>query len=219
VTSASTRRRLGRGPAVLVLLVAGAALLVTTLGTWVSAPVAGTLGTETVSVGGAAAAPVVPSVALVVLAAALALGLSGRVVRMLAAVLAALAGAAALVAVLAFLGDPATPAQAAAGELIGVREISAEPVVTALPYLALGVAAVILVLGVALPFLVGQWGRVGRRYERGPGPDPAAVDAATRGSSAPSPTVSPAAGSARTTRMEDWDALSRGEDPSEEADR
>ncbi|WP_168217805.1 Trp biosynthesis-associated membrane protein [Occultella kanbiaonis] len=202
----------------LILLVAGAALLVTTLGTWVSAPVAGTLGTETVSVGGAAAAPVVPSVALVVLAAALALGLSGRVVRMLAAVLAALAGAAALVAVLAFLRDPATPAQAAAGELIGVREISGEPAVTALPYLALGVAAVILVLGIALPFLVGQWGRVGRRYERGS--DPAAAGAAAPGPGAPGSTAAPAAaGSARTVRMEDWDALSRGEDPSEEADR
>ncbi|MBZ2194639.1 Trp biosynthesis-associated membrane protein [Occultella gossypii] len=219
MTPASTRRRLGRGPAVLILLVAGAALLVTTLGTWVSAPVAGMLGTETVTVGGAAAAPVVPSVALVVLAAALALGLSGRVVRMLAAVLAALAGAAAAAAVLAFLRDPATPAQAAAGELIGVREIGGEPAVTALPYLAFGVAAVILVLGIALPFLVGQWGRVGRRYERGSGPAPAGVDAAAPEASAPGPTAAPAAGSARTTRMEDWDALSRGEDPSEGADR
>ncbi|CAM3662304.1 Trp biosynthesis-associated membrane protein [Occultella aeris] len=217
MTPAFRRRRLGRGPAVLILLVAGASLLVTTLGTWVSAPVAGTLGTETVSVGGAAAAPVVPSVALVVLAAALALGLSGWVVRMLAAVLAALAGAAALVAVLAFLQDPATPAQAAAGELIGVREISGEPAVTALPYLALAVAAVILILGIALPFLVGQWGRVGRRYERGS--DPAAVDAVAPGPRAPGPIATPAAGSARTARMDDWDALSRGEDPSEEADR
>ncbi|WP_165962885.1 Trp biosynthesis-associated membrane protein [Occultella glacieicola] len=218
MTPASRRRRLGRGPAVLILLVAGAALLVTTLGTWVTAPVAATLGTETVSVAGTAAVPPAGSVALVVLAAALALGLSGPVVRMIAAVLVALAGAVALVSVLAFLRDPATPAQAAAGELVGVREISGEPSVTVLPYLAACVAAGILLIGIALPFLVGRWGRVGRRYERdgsgGAGPAAAPTTPERAGTDVDRPT-----GSARTARMDDWDALSRGEDPSEGPDR
>jgi hypothetical protein len=82
----------------------------------------------------------------------------------------------------------------------GVPQIDGEVAVAPWPTIALAVAVVAVLAGVALPFLAGSWQRVGRRYERG------------SQAAAPAP-----GGQPRTPRgqaMDDWDALSRGDDPS-----
>ncbi len=194
---ASGRRRLTRSRAVLLVLGGGALLLGSTALPWASAPVRSAVTSSTVSVAGSTAAALVPSAALVVLAAGLAIALAGRLARVLAALAVALAGALAGYGVIELVADPAPALRAAAAEDAGVTELAGAAQLTPWPVVALVLAAALLVVGAALPFLMGDWDRVGQRYERD---------------------VPPAPGGTRQ-HISDWDALSRGEDPSEPEDR
>ncbi|MBK5249271.1 MAG: Trp biosynthesis-associated membrane protein [Actinomycetales bacterium] len=204
---------LTRGRAVVLVLLVGVALLGSTLGTWVSAPVSTAIAADVVRVPGSDAAPVIPSAGLVVLAAGLAIGLSGRVVRILAAVAVALGGALSAFAAVELVRHPVRVAESAAGDVTGVRALDGVVSLTPWPYVAIVLGLVALALGVALPFLMGRWALVGRRYEREPG-------AAADGGGAPSPGRSVAGSRVEHVRaMDDWDALSRGEDPTERPGR
>ena len=194
---AGSARRLSRRTAVLAVLVGGALLLASTALPWASAPVRSATQSTTVSVTGGGGAPLAPSAALVVLAAGLAIALAGRVARVLAAVAVALGGCLAAVAAITFLGDPGTAVRRAAGQSAGVTDLAAAAQTTPWPVVAIVLAVALALLGLALPFLMGAWDRVGQRYER----------------DAP-----PAPGGTRQ-HIADWDALSRGEDPSEPEDR
>ncbi|QOR72320.1 Trp biosynthesis-associated membrane protein [Ruania alkalisoli] len=197
-TSEPHRRSVGRRTAVLVLLAVGALLLVLSLPTWAHAPVRTTIGAGgTASVSGADGAPLVPSLALVVIVAGLVIGLAGRVARVVAAVAAALGGLGAIVAVVAFLRDPQTPVQSVAADMTGVRELGGAVTTTVWPWLALVAGATVALVGTLLPWRMGSWRAAARRYERAPDPD---EESGQLG---------------RATRMADWDALSRGEDPSD----
>lgn len=185
-----------RARTVLLVVLLGGALFGLSLLTWVRADAATTLGPVPVAVQGSQAAPVAPSAALAVVVAGLALGLSGRVVRFLAAGVAVLAALIMWVAVLAVLRDPLPAARAAAGDVGGVREVEGLVRVTPWPWVVLVLASVTVLLAAVLPLRAGVWAPVARRYER-PG-------VAT--SAGPS-------GAERTSR-DDWDALTRGDDPS-----
>ncbi|SEE16295.1 Trp biosynthesis-associated membrane protein [Ruania alba] len=210
--SGPARSGLSRRTAVLILLVCGAALLGVSLLEWASAPVRTTIGSGgTARVTGTDGAPLVPSVALLIMAAGLAIGLAGRITRVVAAVLAALGGVLAVVASVAFLRDPRTPVTSATAELTGVRELGGAVSMTAAPWVALALGAVVAVLGLVLPLRMGRWAAAAQRYERSTSDQDSGSgertgdDAGTGGSRAAGP----------STTMSDWDALSRGEDPTD----
>lgn len=194
------KRSLGRGRAVVVVVLLGLALFALTLPTWASAVAPTTVGTEVVTVGGADAAPGVASAGLVVLVSGLVLGLAGRVARVLAVLGVLAGGALAGVSAAVFLGDPEGSALRAAAEATGVRQLEGEVTVAPWPTVALVVAVLAVVVAAALPFLAGSWQRVGRRYER---------DQATGAEGGQGENRTP-----RGRAMDDWDALSRGDDPS-----
>jgi len=112
-----------------------------------------------------------------------------------------LGGALAAASAAAFLADPEPALRQAAGAVSGATELVGEPQVTAWPTLALAVAVLAVLVGAALPWLAGSWQRVGRRYETAAATPSAGPDG-------------PATGTPRTRAMDDWDALSRGDDPS-----
>jgi len=213
----SRRVLISRRTAVLTVLAGGAVLLVVSLLTWAQGTAALTVGgTTAVQVTGSQGAAVVPSAALVALAAGLAIGLSGRIARTIAAVAVALAGLLAVIATIGFLRDPTPALLRAAGEVSGVPELSDAVSITLWPVVALVAAAALTLIGAILPFVMGTWQRVGARYER---PDTPAGQAPQQERTRPAQSSEePAPGSARQ-RISDWDALSRGEDPSDPEDR
>ena len=191
------RRRLSRRAAVLAVLGGGALLLASTALPWVTAPVRSAVQTSTVSASGSAAAALVPSAALVVLAAGLAIALAGRIARVVAAAAVALGGVLAVFGVIELLRSPGAAVLAVARRNPAGSELDGAAQLTPWPVVALVLAVLLVAVGVALLFLMGEWDRVGQRYERD-GP--------------------PVAGGTRQ-HISDWDALSRGEDPSAAEDR
>lgn len=195
--SGDRRLRLGRGRAVAFVVLLGGALFALTLPVWARGDAATPVGSEAVAVSGSVAVPGVASAALVVLVSGLVLALSGRLTRALAVLGVIGGGGLGAVAAADFLGDPEPALLRAAGDATGVAQLTGDAVVTAFPTIALVLAVLIGIVGVALPFLMGRWQRVGRRYEV-----------------AGEPAADTAAPSGRTRAIDDWDALSRGDDPS-----
>lgn len=193
------RRSLGRGRAVALVVVLGLALFGLTLPTWVSAVAPTTVGSEVVMLGGADAAPGVASAGLVVLVSGLVLGLAGRLSRVLAIIGVVVGGALAGVSAALFLLHPERAVLRTAAEVSGVPQIDGDVTVAPWPVIALVVALLAVIAGAALPFLAGTWGRVGRRYETG-------AESGDHGGGQVGRTP-------RGRAMDDWDALSRGDDP------
>lgn len=193
--------RISRRTAASLTGLTGVAVLVTTLPTWVSGSAPTATGDLTVSAAGTTVAPGTASIALVILAAGAVLGLAGRVLRVLA-LLGVIAGAIlAALNVFAFLAAPEVAAASAAAEVTSVRAINEPVAVTVWPYLCLAVLAIGAGLGVWFLTRLGSWQAVGRRFE-------------TRGAPPPAEDVADSRTRARRQAMDDWDALSRGEDPS-----
>lgn len=192
------RLRLSRGRAVLAVLGGGALLLVSALPAWATAPAMVTMdATAMAEVNGSDGVPVVPSAALVVLAAGLAIGLAGRIARVLASLAVALCGGLAAVSTFVFLRDPEPALRAADSEASSFVELTGPTGVTPWPVVALVIGILLTIAGVLLPLVMGAWPRVGQRYERHTQPAP----------------------SGPRRQIADWDALSRGEDPSEPEER
>ncbi|WP_413450154.1 Trp biosynthesis-associated membrane protein [Georgenia phoenicis] len=193
-------RRPSRGRVVVLVLVLGAVAFGLSVLTWASAPVPTVLAERTVTVTGGDAAPATTAAGLAVLATALALALGGRWVSRLCAVALVALGALLAASAVGFLLDPQPPLLAAAATVSGVREISAAPSVTPWPYLAVLVGVLVAacsVLVLRMPTTAG-----GRRFER-----PAAAGER--------PVTLADAPDERVRAMDDWDALGRGEDPTE----
>ena len=160
---------------------------------WVRAVGVGVLsGTVPVGVRGAVAAPAVPAAALVLAAAGVAVALAGRVGRWL--VVAAVVASALMMAwsVAAVLADPVPVARTAAADATGVDRVVGDVVVTAWPWVAGALALAVLAVAVVLARVAHRWPEPSRRHD-------------VRGR----PTARPAAPDAHT----DWDALTRGDDP------
>jgi uncharacterized membrane protein (TIGR02234 family) len=194
-------RRSSRATVVLAAAAASVLLLVTASRPWLYVTLTDALSPQrSLAVTGARAAPVVPALALVALASAGALTVARRIGRVAALVAVGAAGVGAAVAIVWALADPAGAARAAVAEATGVTAASvalpaADTEVSAWPWLALGSAVAVL--------LVAGWGWTAR-----------AAWPTTRRFDAGSPA---------DARREDhpgdaWDALSRGDDPTRDAD-
>lgn len=185
-----------RGRWVLLLLLAAGAVGLVTVPTWVTGSGSSVLdGAVTVAVDGAAAAPQAPAAALVLLAAAGALALVGRVGRWVVAAVSAGSGVLVLAAGATVLADPAAAVAGAVADATGVAG-AAGATTTAGPAAAVVVGVLVVGLAVALLRAPGAWDQRSRRHDRPAGPDAGAT----------------ATGAA--DERADWDALTRGDDPS-----
>ncbi|MFV0253663.1 MAG: Trp biosynthesis-associated membrane protein [Beutenbergiaceae bacterium] len=198
-------RRLGRVPAVAMTCGAGLVLFALTLPTWAVAASPTAVELVQVAVPGTRAAPGVASAALVIVVAGLVLGLAGRLARVLAIAAIVIGAGVALAATVRLLAGPASAVRGEVAQTSGVTQIVGQVDLTAFPVLAAAAAAVVLLLGAAAPWLIGDWGLVGRRFQT-------RADPVSRGGP-----VKPATG--RTQAMDDWDSISRGEDPSGDGQR
>lgn len=143
---------------------------------------------------GAEVAPLVTASALVALAAAGTLALSGRVARVVALAVAAAAGAGATVSTVSFVRYPDGPAADAVTQTGPGPADAAVTTLTAWPWVSLVGAVVVLVAGVAGLVQARRWDAV-TRFET---PAARVVD-----DEQPHP-------------GDDWDALTRDEDPTQE---
>ena len=189
--------RLTRGRTVLACLLAGALLLLAAGRTWLEVDLGGMLaGAGASSVSGNDAAPLVSALALVGLAGAAAVSLAGRVGRTVAGVLVVLAGLGGIAGSVAVLVSPVPAATSAVAEQTMGAALTAEQVsVTGWPAAAAVLAALLAVTGVVVLVAGRRW-ESGRRFE----------------SASPDRADSPA----RREPVADWDALSRGDDPTAE---
>jgi hypothetical protein len=196
-------RLLGKGPVVLGLAVLAGLVLVVASRTWVSARSdllqgGAVAGSQVVAATGSALAPGAGALGLVVLAAAGALLLARPAVRLLTGLVLVLTGVAVVWFGAGVLRDPASAVVASVAEASGltpgsVRADDLEQVrLTAWPVVMVAAGALVVAAGVVVVLRSGRWDST-RRFER-------------PGEAAGAP--APVAGSA-----DDWDALSRGEDP------
>jgi hypothetical protein len=180
------------------VLGSGAALLATTPVTWVRATTS-TAVQERVDVlaTGAAAAPGVTAAGLLVVAAALALAMARRWGAVVASVAVGGGGVLAVASALAVAADPDGVAIAAARTVSGVGVLAGVPLVTPALWAAVVLGGLVALLGVVIGVLSRRWQPAPVRYAAGR-PEPRS-----------------GAGAAHVTPPESWDALSRGEDPTE----
>lgn len=185
---------LTRTRALLALLALGGIALATASATWLTTEVATALRPDvTVSATGTEAAPVVSAAALVLLACGPALALTGRAGRYIVLAVAALAGAGVSAAALAVVGDPSAAGTAAAAEAAGVTALAGPVVLSPWPWTTAATGALACLVAVTAVFAARHWPQTSRRHERGAAP-----------SETPETPDHPA---------DDWDALTRGEDP------
>jgi hypothetical protein len=202
--SAVPGARFGRRTAVFGVAAIGAALLAAGAAPWLTVPVPTAIADDVAVVVGSAAVPAARAAGLVLLAAGLALALAGRVARVAAAVAIVVVGLLVVVGVAGFLADPTPVAIATVAEVTGVRVTDVAAQVTAWPAVALGLGAVAAGSGAGVLVTARRWSAGVSRYDR---PEhrrsEGAGQSAREGGSAATPDA-----------MADWDALSRGEDPS-----
>lgn len=193
--------RFTRGGATITTAIVGALVLLTTLPTWVRATTPTATGDIAVSAGGTTASPATASVGLVIVAVALVLGLAGKAARVGALIVAIAGSVGAAITIVTFLANPDVVAASAAAGVTSVRAVNTPVSVTAWPYVSLGVLTVGVLTSLWLLTHLGTWSAVGRRYQP-----------ATQ-----APPSTPASGDrdaqARRQAMDDWDAITRGEDP------
>ncbi|MGM0384425.1 MAG: Trp biosynthesis-associated membrane protein [Actinomycetota bacterium] len=182
-------------PLTVAALLLGGAMVLALGGTeWLTALAPTPTGAAALALTGASAAPAVTAAGLVLLAAALTLTIAGVAVGRIAAVAAATTSAGAFVQVLGVALDPAPRLEQAAAAATGVPELQGDATVLVPAWLAVaGLGAMVVVSLVAVPNL-RTWPRGRSRFDR----DGVGV-----------------ADDSRARAMDDWDALGRGEDPTD----
>jgi uncharacterized membrane protein (TIGR02234 family) len=211
--------------ATLAVLVGAGIVLVAESRNWATVRVSGVPGRAVVTADGRLAAPGTGALALVAAAGALAMAVAGRWARLLVAgllVLAGLAVAGLAIAVLHSPGDAVEPAVATATGTVG-RPLDGVATATGWPVLCV-VGALLVAGGGAVGLIRGPtWPGPSRRYERAVGAGPAAPPGAAvprSAASAGSPAPLASATSERDERLDAWDRLSSGDDPTDDrADR
>ncbi|MBO3087041.1 Trp biosynthesis-associated membrane protein [Cellulomonas dongxiuzhuiae] len=201
-STAGSRAAVTDGPArrgrwVLLLLLAAALVGLVALPTWVVAEGSSALEDQVrVAVAGSQVAPQASAAALVLLAAAGAAALVGRAGRWVVAIVVAGAGVLVVAAGVAVLADPSGAVTGAVAQATGVAAGDARTTTTPAPVAAVVVGVLVVLLAAALARARGAWRQGSRRHERpgatGSGPAPAGP----------------------ADERSDWDALSRGDDPS-----
>jgi uncharacterized membrane protein (TIGR02234 family) len=180
---------------------------------WVAATIEGGLS---VTAAGDVAAPALPALSLAALALVAALALAGPVFRIALGALLALLGTAIATSAALALGDPIGAASAAITAVSGVdgdasvRAIVERAALTVWPSLALVAGILAILAGIGIALTARRWPERVRKYDavRTVAVDdaaidgrPAALEAADDGSGA------------RSDRLDAWDALSDGRDP------
>lgn len=219
-----------RGTALGIALLGAAITAAVALPDWVRGTVDDpVLGHHAASASGQAAAPALLPLGLLALAAVLVSAVTGRAGRMLGGVLAAAAGlGAAWLAVGVLRDGSAVLARSVAGSVgrSGTAPVSSVNV-TAWPWLALLGGVLTVLGGIAIAYGGPGWSGMSSRYERpaqhvaGAAAPPAPDASSPPGPAAPDLPRSPQGGQAeeqadqraRRKAVEDWDSLSRGEDP------
>lgn len=194
-----------RGRALLAVVVTVAVTFALAALPWFSSTVTQAVGETRLSVSGTAAAPVIGALLLVVAAGLVAFLLARGALARVVAVVMALAGLGVVAASLVTVQDPASPLRAAAADLTGVPELAGDVAVTPWGWACAAAGALLTAACVALA-ATRPPERTSSRYER----------AAPAGSSAPTaPTTGGSTTAAPPQRdaIDDWDALTRGEDP------
>ena len=159
-----------------------------------------TVRSEPLTVGGDVAAGALPPLALASLALVLALAIAGPFFRVVLGALEALIGVA-VVATAAFaLGNPAAASEAAVTKATGISGTASTTALitaqsaTAWPVVAVVVGAFVVLTGIAVAATARSWPASGRKYTR--------TRLTTPEGAEPDP-------------VQEWDALSEGEDPTE----
>ncbi|MEI5584696.1 MULTISPECIES: Trp biosynthesis-associated membrane protein [unclassified Agromyces] len=164
-------------------------------------------GATSIDVGGAVASPALAALALAGLALAGALAIAGPVIRFVLGLLAVVLGASVVLASTVSLGDPVRAVSPAVADATGVagaestEELVAAAATSAWPYAAVLGGVLIAAAGVVVVVTGRAW-PISRRYGGGARLAPAAP-----GEGVP----------ASDRAVDDWDGLSRGDDPTDEA--
>ena len=234
-------RALRRGPVVVLALIAGGACAAATTTVWASATVADpVLGHRAATATGQELVPGASGLGLVVLAGALVVAIAGPVLRVVAGALVTAAGAGAAVLTGRVLADPAPALLTRAGDAFGnsVAAAVTDSGLTPWPWVTLLGAVLGSVAGLLMLVAGRTWSRAGRRYAnpageravpkasgevRGSAPEasPDADPDGSGGSRGSGHSGSDATGGSRASgsrpargaAVDDWDSLSRGEDP------
>lgn len=195
MSGSAAQGRRSREPllAVLALAVLGAVTILASTQTWITAAVS---GSRPVVVAGSAAAPALAPLALALLALAAVLGIAGRAARIVLAIVAVLCGAGivavALPAITDAVGAAAGRVTAATG-IAGAASVRATVTGTSTtpwPVVALVAGTLTFLAGPAIAVRSPRWPVGGRRFR----------------AAAPAPV-------ATTDPVEEWDALTKGDDP------
>jgi len=190
------RRRPGRGRAAGVLLVLAGLTAVVAVPTWFTTTGTTALqGTVQVDVTGSQVAPAVLAAAVAILAAVAAVGLVGRAGRWVVAVVVVACGVLVVATTLGVTADPVAAVTPVVAARTGVGTLAGPVATTPWPWLAVGAGVLDAVAGVWFVRASRGWSGPSQRHE------------AARGSTAPAVASEP-------DERSDWDALSRGDDPS-----
>ena len=165
---------------------------------WFEAPVALVVGESRVTVSGTGAAPVIGALLLVLAAGLLAYLLARGILARVVAGFLTVASIGILLACIRALGDPLGPLTRLAADVSGVGQLAGEVTATPWGWATTALALVLVLASIALA-LAPVPARTANRFER-------------EGAARP-PTTEPA-GAAAAGTVADWDALTRGEDPS-----
>jgi uncharacterized membrane protein (TIGR02234 family) len=197
-------------PAILALLVGSGLALLAWSQVWFTVRLvdgqATAGGAASIEVGGAIASPALAALALAGLALAGALAIAGPVIRVVLGALAIVLGGCIVLAASVSLGGPVAAVSAAVADATGVAgaeptaELVAAATPTAWPFAAIAAGVIVAAAGVAV-IVTGRAWPTSRRYGGGA---VTAVDGARAGVPASDRAV------------DDWDGLSRGDDPTDE---
>ncbi len=197
-------------PAILVTILGAGLALLSWSQTWFELTIesdAGTTGAP-IDVAGSVASPALAALGLAALALAAALAIAGPGIRIVLGVLEVILGGCVVLASWISLGDPVASVSPAVTDATGVS--GAEPTAAlvaaavATPWPAVAIAGgVLLVLAGSLVLITGtRWSSGSRRYGRARLVD---ADESAQGERA-----------ASDRAVDDWDELSRGEDPTDD---
>lgn len=187
------------------IVVAGSLALFGGAQTWVTFLLQGAESIEEVPGHGINAA--LSPVAIAIVVSALALTIAGPIVRRVLGILIALLGGGVIAIASGAAVAPIVSVSTRVTELTGLAQGSAESElvwvqVSAWTWVTVGAGVLAALLGIAVTLVSGSWPVAGRKYAAAGDQDDAAP-ATERGSAPPN------------DRISDWDALSKGEDPSD----
>ncbi|MRG58531.1 hypothetical protein GE115_01375 [Agromyces sp. CFH 90414] len=232
------RRERMKLPSILLAIAGGGLALLSWSQPWFGLVLEGAAGGGAlIEVPGQVASPALAALGLAGLALAGALAIAGPGIRVVLGILAALLGGCVLLAAGLSLGDPVGSVSPAVTDATGVAgqgptaELVAEAVATFWPVVAVIGGVLLVAAGVLVLATGAAWPRSSRRYrdagaafEPADSPSPASeAQSAASGGSRESGGSSPASPSdasrpARTASdraIDDWDDLSRGDDPTD----